>query len=314
MVRSIPGAKKHKHRLKRLWRFISNHRVKPERLSSLWITWCIKMFVPWDYVPVALDWTTLPGNIPCLMAAITFHGRAIPLLWQIVPFGSLKDSQNRIEERLVARLVQLIGPGKRIILLADRGFGRATFVQFLLGLNLLFVLRVRADVIMTTNKGKKCKVRDIQLQPDIPRWFPEITYRNDGIVTDINLCAVVAKGSDDPWILVTNLRKSKTTIARYASRFQIEEWFKDMKHELGISDLRTKNMKRIRRMIFLCCLSYGITLLIGSLAQRFSSWRDQLITGGKKTASRIWFALRIIEYHLAPSFFWVRVWKKGKGT
>ena len=314
IARSIPGARKHKHRLKRLWRFVSNHRVKQERLFCFWIAWCIKTFVPWDYVPIALDWTSLPGNIPCLMAAIPFHGRAIPLLWQIVPFGSLKDSQNRIEERLVAQLVRLVPAGKRIVLVADRGFGRATFVQFLLKYHLLFVLRVRADVIITTNTGKKRKVRRIRLQPDTPRWFPQITYRNDGVVTGINLCAVVATGSTDPWILVTNLRKPRTTIARYAVRFQIEEWFKDMKHELGIDGLRTKNLKRIRRMMLLSCVSYGIALLIGTLAHRFSTWRDQLVTGGKACASRIWFALRIIEHNLASSFFWLRVWKKGKGT
>ncbi len=32
---------------------------------------------------VAMDWTTLPGNIQCLMIAIPFAGRAIPLLWQL---------------------------------------------------------------------------------------------------------------------------------------------------------------------------------------------------------------------------------------
>lgn len=314
MARSIPGTKKHKHRLKRLWRFVSNHRVKPEQLTGLWISWCIRTFVSWEYIPVALDWTTLPGNLPCLMAAIPFHGRAIPLLWQIVPFGSLTDSQNRIEERLVSRLINLIPSGKRIILIADRGFGRASFVRFLLTHGLLFVLRVRADVIITTNKGKKRKVRRIQLKPHTPRWFPEITYRNDGAVSGINLCAVVAKDSTDPWILVTNLRKPRTTIARYTARFQIEEWFKDMKHELGIADLRTRDLKRIRRIVFLSCISYGIALLIGTLAHRFSTWRNQLVTGGKTCASRIWFALRIIQYNLAPSFFWVRVWKKGKGT
>lgn len=276
IARCIPGARKHKHRLKRLWRFVSNHRIKPERLMLLWITWCIRIFVPWKYIPVALDWTTLPGNIPCLMVAIPFHGRAIPLLWQIVPFGSLKDSQNRIEERLVERLLTFLPEDRRIILVADRGFGRTTFVQFLLKRNLLFVLRVRADVIVTTRKGKKLRLRTLLLQPEAPKWFRAITYRNDGVVSGINLCAVVTQGSDDPWILVTNLKKPNTTIARYASRFQIEEWFKDMKHELGIADLRTKDLKRIRRMVFLACISYGITLLIGSCAQRFSTWRDQL--------------------------------------
>lgn len=127
---------------------------------------------------------------------------------------------------------------------------------------------MRADVIITTNEGKKRRVRRIRLTPDISRWLPNITYRNDGVVAGINLCAIVAAGSDDPWVLVTNLKKSHSTIIRYASRFQIEEWFKDTKHELGIFDLRTKDLKRMRRMVFLSCVSYGITLLIGTLAQR----------------------------------------------
>ena len=29
IVRHVPGTIKHKHRLKRFWRFLSNHRVKP---------------------------------------------------------------------------------------------------------------------------------------------------------------------------------------------------------------------------------------------------------------------------------------------
>lgn len=313
IVREIPGAIKHKHRLKRFWRFISNHLVKPERLVVYWVVWCIHTFTKGTYVPVALDWTTLPGNLPCLMATIPFHGRAIPLLWQIVPFTSLKDSQNRVEERLIVWLLKLMPAGKRIILLADRGFGRATFVQFLLKHHLLFVLRVRADVIVTTRKGKKLHLRTLLLRPEVPRWFRAITYRSDGIVSGINLCTVVAYGSDDPWLLVTNLRKPESTIARYESRFQIEEWFKDMKHELGIADLQTKNLKRIRRMIFLAAVSYGITMLIGSLANRFTAWRDRLITGGKECASRIWFALRIIQYRIAPSYFWRRVWVKSRG-
>lgn len=313
IVREIPGAIKHKHRLKRFWRFISNHLVKPERLVVYWVIWCIQTFTKGHYVPVALDWTTLPGNLPCLVAAVPFKGRAIPLVFQIVPFGMLKDSQNRIEERLIAWLMNLIPPGKRLIIIADRGFGRASFVRFLLKKSLLFVLRVRADVTIHTGKGKKIRLRTMKLVPETARWFTKISYRNDGIVSGVNLAAIVAYGSCDPWLLVTNLRKPDSTITRYESRFQIEEWFKDLKHELGIADLKTKNLKRIRRMIFLAAVSYGITMLIGSLANRFTTWRDRLITGGKECASRIWFALRIIQYRLAPSSFWRRVWAKSRG-
>lgn len=35
IVREVPGAFKHKHRLKRLWRFVSNPLVKPEVVGVL---------------------------------------------------------------------------------------------------------------------------------------------------------------------------------------------------------------------------------------------------------------------------------------
>jgi len=313
IARKVPGADKHKHRLKRLWRFVSNHRVKPERLFGFWITWCVNTFTSGKYLPVAIDWTALSGNLPCLMLAIPFKGRAIPLIWQIVPEGSLKDSQNRIEERLLAKLLNFLPENKRVILLADRGFGRATFIQFLLKRGILFSVRVRAGVKIRTRRGRVILLRKFPLKAGDPYWFKKITYRDDGLVKGVNLAMIVAKGSDDPWFLVTNLRKPETAIGRYETRFQIEEWFRDLKHELGITNLRTSNLKRIRRMIFVSSVAYGLAMLIGLLADRFSTWKDRLITKGRDTCSKVWFALRVIQYQLAPAFFWRKVWIKGRG-
>lgn len=272
------------------------------------------------YIPVAIDWTTLPGNIQCLMMAIPFHGRAIPLMWKVVRYKDFTDSQNRIEERLVSRLANLFPKDKRMIIIADRGFGRASFVKFLLKKDLLFVIRVAADVWIGTTKGKPILLRrlkpKLEANPNVPRWFKDISYREDRVIrtgSGINLAAIVAEGSDDPWFLVTNLREPTSAIPRYESRFQIEEWFKDLKHELDIDDLQTKNLKRIRRILFIACVAYGLLMLIGTLADRFSTWRDNLIAGGKEVCSRIWFALRLIEHELAPGYFWKRVWIKARG-
>lgn len=312
IVRKLPGAEKHKHRRKRLGRFVANHRVRPQNLMGLWIAWCFKVFVRGKYIPVAVDWTTLPWNIPCLMAAIPFHGRAIPLLWQIVPYGMLEDSQNRIEERLIARLDNLVPADKRLVLIADRGFGRAGFAEFLLKKKLLFVLRVRADVIITTKERGSFLLRELKLEPEKPKWWTNIAYRKDALVSGVNLAAIVAKGSNDPWFLVTNLKCPSSTIRRYESRFQIEEWFRDIKHQLGIADLRIKDPKKIRRLFFIACVAHGFLSLIGALADRFLSWRDRLISGGKKACSRIWLALKLIQYEIPPPYFWRRVWVRAR--
>lgn len=316
IVREVPGAKKHKHRLKRLWRFLSNPRVKPEKLFKFWIYWIIKTFCHEKIIKVAMDWTTLPGSIQCLMIAIPFHGRAIPLIWHIVLHSDIKDSQNLIEQRLVARLVNLVNesfPDKKILLTADRGFGRAALFKFLQKKGVLFVIRVKADVGITIKNGKKIILRNLgkTLKDNISVWYQNITYRQDGILTGVNLCVVVAtvEGKDpDPWFLITNLRKPDTAIKRYAERFHIEEWFKDLKHQLGIEKLQTTNLKRVRRMVFLSAVSYGLTMLIGTIADKLQTVKDQLITGGRKNASRIWFALKIIRHNLLGRVFWRKVY------
>ncbi len=321
IVREIPGAKKHKHRLKRFWRFLSNPRVKPEQLRLFWVRWCIKTFCHDRIVKIAMDWTTLPGNIQCLMIAIPFKGRAIPLLWHIILYSDIKDSQNLIEERVTTRLVNIVQeiyPDKKLLLTADRGFGRAAFIAFLLKKNVLFAVRVKSDVIITTNQGKKLilRTRGKTLLPGIPVWYEKIHYRSDGLVAGVNLVAVVAptqadEKDPDPWFLVTNLRKAETAIARYAERFHIEEWFKDMKHQLGIAKLQTRNLMRVRRMLLVSCVAYGITMLVGTVADRLQTVKDQLITGRQKSASRIWFALKIIKYNLLDRSFWKKVYARG---
>lgn len=317
IVREVPGAIKHKHRLKRFWRFVSNPRVKPEDLMNLWVLWVVKIFVPGRYVTVALDWTTLPSNIQCLMAAIPYAGRSIPLAWVATTYRAFKDSQNRIEERLILSLTKIIPQEKRIILVADRGFGRASLVNFLISLNILFVLRVKADVIIQTKVGKKIKLRKLLIKYRQIKWFEDISYRADSKVAKVNLAITLAEPKvgekEDPWILVTNLRKAKTAIKRYQLRFDIEEWFKDLKHELGIDKLQTKNVGRVRSIILISAVSYGLIMLVGTITQRLTKLHDYLITGGKRSASRVWFALRIIHYQLLSSIYWKKVWSKARG-
>ena len=313
IVREFPGDFTHKSKLKRLWRFVSNPRVKPERLQSFWINWCIRRFTSGNHLLVALDWTTLPGNIQVLMTAIPFKGRAIPLLWHICLHSEIKDSQNKKEERLVARLNNLIVPsGKKLILVADRGFGRATFIQFLKAKNILFVVRVKSKVWIKVGRKTDILLKRLYLKPKTRYWFKNITFREDGIVAGINMAAVVVLPKDpfkdpDPWFLVTNLRKAQTTINAYTKRFQIEEWFRDLKHELGIANLQTKNLKRVRRLILVSAFAYSLVALVGKAAERMEKVRQKVISGGRKTASIIWLALRGIEHNLFSHQFWKKV-------
>lgn len=309
IVRDVPGAVKHRHRLKRLWRFVSNGRVKPERLFDFWVPWVVNQFVPGKYVTVALDWTGLPGNHVCLVASLVLLGRAVPLLWQVTQYSNLKDSTNRIEQRLISRLVNLTPQGKRLVILADRGFGRAGFFRFLLAKRLLFAVRVEKHVRVTPKVGRAFLLSTLasKLESDFPRWYEDVAYRDDQAVAGVNLAATVAPGSNDPWFLVTNLASPVSAVGYYSLRFQIEEGFKDVKHALGLDKVQTRNLTRLRRLLLVTAVSQALLMLVGKLAWRLTRLRQTVVTGGKQACSRIQLAIHFIRHRLLGQSFWSRV-------
>src|SRR5262249_41524684 len=95
---------------------------------------------------VALDWVEVRA-FHTLMAAAVFGGRAAPLLWSSYPEWELHKSQNNLEEGLIRLLRDLVPPRGEVVVLADRGVGRAELARACQGLpGLHFVFRVKPDV------------------------------------------------------------------------------------------------------------------------------------------------------------------------
>ena len=73
--------------MRRLSRWLDNHRIKPESLYGPLIE---QALVSWmgKRVYVALD-TSMLWNTYCLMRlSVIYRGRAVPLVWQVIEHGS----------------------------------------------------------------------------------------------------------------------------------------------------------------------------------------------------------------------------------
>ena len=77
-----------------------------------------------------IDWSDLGQGRSGLFAAVCFRGRGLPLLSWVSRPDELDPSQNRVEEFFLRRLLYHLPQTIRPLLLADRGFGRATLIQF----------------------------------------------------------------------------------------------------------------------------------------------------------------------------------------
>ena len=61
-----------------------------------------------------------------LFAAVCYRKRGLPLFSWATPHDELNSSQNRLEEVFIARLLHNLPDAIRPLLLADRGFRRAS--------------------------------------------------------------------------------------------------------------------------------------------------------------------------------------------
>src|SRR5262245_41145272 len=225
--RALVGSARCKHKIKRAGRFIANPRVTVADA----MTGVIARLAKRNGAPlvVALDWVEV-RNLHALVAAAVVEGRSVPLLWHSYPEWELAKSQNNLEEGLIRLLRALVPDRVRIILLADRGFGRTELARTLLGLtNVSFVIRIKPQVKVCHPKFEG-KLIDYPVKTGMRRVLRGAQFRSSDPVC-VNVVIRWKKGlpehRDGPWFLVTDLSKGTAIqlTELYGKRMGVEEFF-----------------------------------------------------------------------------------------
>src|SRR5205823_11218124 len=126
---------------KRCWRFCSNERVE----TADAMRGVVKRLLKKRKKPllVALDWVDIKGY-QTLMAAAVLQGRSVPLCWASCQGHTYKGlkSRNAFEESLLLVLRSMIPSEVKVIILADRGFGRTELARFCQNQRFDYVIRI----------------------------------------------------------------------------------------------------------------------------------------------------------------------------
>lgn len=254
-----------KHAIKRVWRFCANDRVHPTDAMPRVIRRLTKGRKKKPLL-VALDWTDI-GHFHTLMAAAVMRGRAVPLLWASYTDGQLTRSRNSFEESLLRLLVTLLPGGVKVILLADRGFGRTELANTCGELRLRFLIRIRPDV-RVSHPSYTGRLDEYPIRKGMWRVLAGAEYRSDGaavLSVVIRWKRGLPEGRDEPWFLMTNLEGNAVRLTNlYARRVAVEELFRDSKdgrYGLGLGQTQVSTTGRLDRLILI--LALAIILLIG---------------------------------------------------
>ena len=276
-ARRVP-APKHDllHRLKRLWRFLDNGRVDPLAAQCAAIPHAVSRLGRGCRLGLAIDWTmfdaALPGGRRCryqvLRIAAPCRGRAVPLLQLAYDRDRLPAdaSQNQLEERALWAVAAALPPGTRPVVLADRGFARAPFLEALQQRGIDFVVRIDKGTCLTEPDGRRWKLGEDGLVPGQVRWAPGVRYglyhgRPRDPTLNVALCWRLAKCRTskrvpkEPWYLATSLGTAARAVAWYWRRGWIEQSFKDSKGRFGLKRVQVGCPLRLSRLLMALTLA-----------------------------------------------------------
>jgi hypothetical protein len=218
-------------------------------------------------------------------------------------------SQNQLEQDALLAVVESLPSGVQPLILADRGFHRASFLAFLQRQGLEYVVRLKKGSCLTEADGHRWKLGEEELERGELRYCAEVRYglyhgRPRKLYINVALCWKISKSRardprrkqpPEPWYLATSLQSAKAAVAWYWQRGWIEQSFKDSKGRFGLSKVRVGCPRRLSRLlaaltIALSWLTLAALPEIGALPERFHATISQ-----RGRVSVISLALALLE-------------------
>jgi hypothetical protein len=229
-----------KHQIKRAWRFCANERVESADAMRAVVAKLLKKRK--KKLLIAVDWVDIKG-FQTLLASAVLKGRSTPIAWASTT-NHIYDghrSRNAFEESLLLVLREMIPWSIKVVILADRGFGRTALASFCQRQGFGYLIRIQPKVTVRL-KGFHGKLLDYPVKKGIAKVLQRLSYRSDGAVTQsvvVRWRKDLPEKRDECWFLMTDQPGTAHQLCKlYGKRMTIEQLFRDDKSKRNGWSLR----------------------------------------------------------------------------
>ncbi|MGQ9556043.1 MAG: transposase [Anaerolineae bacterium] len=194
-------------------------------------------------------------------------------------------SQNLIEQQLLDYLYSCLPPGLLAVVVADRGFARATLMQWLRGRKRSFVIRFDGDTWLRLPDGRTGPAHKLlALKPGQRQWLPHAHYGQQEQVP-VAVLALWEQGHKEPWYLASDLTDAEMIDTLYHWRMRAEQGYRDEKSGVilreGGDRHQLKAVLHLHRLLLANFLLHWLAALTGlqahhDLPQAQSPQDDQI--------------------------------------
>jgi len=249
-----PGTVQTASTYRRLQRFFQHVRLDEDWALPLLIR-LLGQHGSWLLALDRTNWQIGKTEVNFLVLALVTRRFRVPLIWTVIKGRGCSDTETRIAlmERYLAHF-----PAKTIrLLLADREFVGADWMEFLCKNNLPFAIRIRDNLRITTEEGHDLTLRVRLRQARRSRVFrARLGSREDTASDHAPLLTIAAKPLKDDWLIVVTNVEAQTALRTYRKRWAIECMFGDAKTRgLNMEDTRLTDPRKLGLLMSLTALA-----------------------------------------------------------
>ncbi len=295
------------HNLKRVSRYVTNERINSAENKEVVARRLVSQLhhrlqlKAKDYLEIIIDWTSVhPFQV--LSALVPLEGRAVPVLQWAIEKTKLKAYQNSYEMLFISSLRRCLPKKWKVVIVADGGFQRADFLNYLKQQGFNFVIRVKGDAWVECGRFAG-KLRDYSLSVGQCFKLREVVYhKTKRYNLKVVLNSARIKGKQCSWLLATDLGLSARQIVEiYRRRFWCEESFRDQKQEFELEAVRVKQACRLENLLIALSIVLLILAVIGMRGKKLG-YEDKFCVRKKKQTILSWVQIALSLLRESPKF------------
>jgi hypothetical protein len=252
-------------RLKTLQRFLDSPRFCKEKIW--WGIWMEIMSGYWqkeNSIILAIDRTSW-RKYNLLVVSWIIQGRAIPINWQLL---DKIGSSNLDDQQSVIHPITCLLPDYSFILLGDREFCSKHLATWLLEIGWGYCLRLKKSTYVRLENDDLVTLQQLASHPGVQIFLQGVNISTTAHKFPFNVAIHYPKEHhgmpiEEGWFILTTLPNLTMAVQTYATRFQLEEMFRDYKSYGFHLELSQLNGSRFDAWFLLLTLVYSVLAFIG---------------------------------------------------
>lgn len=250
-------------KIKTMQRFLDSRNFCKEKIWwGIWIEMMTGYWLVKEPIVLAVDRTNW-RKYNLIVVSWIIYGRAIPINWQLL---DKVGSSNLDEQQSVIYPISRLLPEHSFILLGDREFCSKSLATWLMEIGWGYCLRIKKSTYVHLNKEELVTLNQLASQPGIQIFLRGVNITKAAHKFPFNVAVhypIEYHGLPitEGWFILTTLPDINSAVQAYATRFQIEEMFRDYKSYGFNLELTQLTGSRFDTWFLLLTLVYSSVIL-----------------------------------------------------